>query len=791
MRKKHFHEAITLFNLVEREEEVREAVLVGRGIAHSLLGHHRLALSDFSTGVKLFPNNAELWRRRGLLHAGMGKRREAMADLSRSLDLDPANQEALLHRGTLHFHLHDYWAAIRDFSTLHNARPPDPLLFNALGLALAGAGEWRRAAEVFERGAALFPRAAQLWLEGGRAFKELGAVQPALHALERAVALEESTVAYHRLASLHQLTGDHRAAMESAQRGLRGNPGDIELNHAVASALHAIGDFPSALRQYDHVLSLSAGDTPGAFHVLQFMAFYQREIAAYTVLRLDAPFTAFHLDHHLDVNFREAWVKKLSPWTLFPAYQPIRLTQPILSAASQASLPSLSKQALVVIGEADRIGQRTQYHVDGFFPNRRQYRMAGLAMLDIMQRVASTWHAMASATSSQNNSESHDATSSREATCSPAAALDSEAAAPPASPHSPSPSMPPASPTAPTAATAPDSAVAGSSQKGSNSNRGKGEEGRRRRGRGGNSKSKGRGQGGEVIGGWREVFDSIVRWRQIAEPTDTVAWIDALKNEFEGGFGSITAMAVGPSRNLKYHPLAPRALALLRSRLLQTRLAANAAGSPLPLPTSRLPEIERAEGVGEVHAVVGENFFVTTDCHSLASPGVVLNGTQLTVVHSGAGFDFAIRTPVTPPRWKHFDAELAAAWRDLCAAVLDRALETADAARYRQRIQENILRIGYYWYQFMPLTRGSAMVGLIAVLGLSMAAGMLTTAPIPHGMQVDWEAILVPHFAAFNASVAPWLYAPATVLAAPSHLPLVAHVLPSTRHVIAALNHQG
>ncbi|CAI5482614.1 unnamed protein product [Closterium sp. Yama58-4] len=568
-----------------------------------------------------------------------------------------------------------------------------PLIPGTQGLALAGAGEWRRAAEVFERGAALFPSAVQLWLEGGRAFKELGAVHPALHALERAVALEESTVAYHRLASLHQLTGDHRAAMESAQRGLRGNPGDIELNHVVASALHALGHFPAALRQYDHVLTLSAGDTPGAFHVLQFMAFYQREIAAYTVRSLDAPFTAFRLDHDLDLNFREAWVKKLSPWTLFPAYQPIRLTLPILSAASQASLPSLSKQALVLIGEADRIGQRTQYHVDGFFPNHRQYRMAGLAMLDIMQRVASTWQAMASATSSQNSSASYD--------------------------------------------------------------------------------------------------PSIVRWRQIAEPTDTVAWIDALKNEFEGAFGSITAMAVGPSRNLKYHPLAPRALALLRSCLLATRLAANAAGLPLPLPTSRLPEIERAESVGEVHAVVGENFFVTTECHSLAFPGKVLNGTQLTVVHSGAGFDFAIRTPVTPPRWKQFDAELTAAWRDLCAAVLDRAPETADATRYHQRIQENILRIGYYWYQLMPLTRGSAMVGLIALLGLSMAAGMLPTAPIPRAMQVDWEAILEPHFAAFNASVAPWLYAPATVLAAPSHLPLVAHVLPTTRHVIAALNHQG
>ncbi|CAI5985195.1 unnamed protein product [Closterium sp. NIES-64] len=38
------------------------------------------------------------------------------------------------------------------------------------------------------------------------------------------------------------------------------------------------------------------------------------------------------------------------------------------------------------------------------------------------------------------------------------------------------------------------------------------------------------------------------------------------------------------------------------------------------LPAVGCAQIERAEGVGEVHAVVGENFFVTTECHSLASP---------------------------------------------------------------------------------------------------------------------------------------------------------------------------
>ena len=48
----------------------------------------------------------------------------------------------------------------------------------------------------------------------------------------------------------------------------------------------------------------------------------------------------------------------------------------------------------------------------------------------------------------------------------------------------------------------------------------------------------------------------------------------------------------------------------------------------------------------------------------------------------------------------------------------------------------------YYWYNFMPLARGSAAVGYTTILSLCWAFGMPVSASIPVNYQADWEAIL-------------------------------------------------
>lgn len=73
-------------------------------------------------------------------------------------------------------------------------------------------------------------------------------------------------------------------------------------------------------------------------------------------------------------------------------------------------------------------------------------------------------------------------------------------------------------------------------------------------------------------------------------------------------------------------------------------------------------------------------------------------------------------------------------------------------------IAQRILTYAYYWYNFMPLARGTAACGYTTILSLFWAAGMPVTATIPKDYQVDWEAILAQHPDQFIASVSKWLY---------------------------------
>ncbi len=53
----------------------------------------------------------------------------------------------------------------------------------------------------------------------------------------------------------------------------------------------------------------------------------------------------------------------------------------------------------------------------------------------------------------------------------------------------------------------------------------------------------------------------------------------------------------------------------------------------------------------------------------LAAPPF-LSSSSPQVPNQPDAFEFSIRTPVTPPRWKEFDAELEAAWEAVLQAML-------------------------------------------------------------------------------------------------------------------------
>ncbi|XP_057545021.1 suppressor of RPS4-RLD 1-like [Amaranthus tricolor] len=195
-----------------------------------------------------------------------------------------------------------------------------------------------------------------------------------------------------------------------------------------------------------------------------------------------------------------------------------------------------------------------------------------------------------------------------------------------------------------------------------------------------------------------------------------------------------------------------------------------------------------AESCFDLHKAVGEDFWVSTWCNSMAFEGKQLEGTRITLLKTGErGFDFAIRTPCTPSRWNEFDTEMAMAWEALCNSYCGEAYGSTDFNAL-ENVRDAILRMTYYWYNFMPLSRGSAAVGFVVLLGLCLAANMEFSGSIPEGVQVDWEAILTFSPDSFVESVKKWLYPNMKVTTSWKDYPDVASTLSTTGSVIAALS---
>lgn len=68
-------------------------------------------------------------------------------------------------------------------------------------------------------------------------------------------------------------------------------------------------------------------------------------------------------------------------------------------------------------------------------------------------------------------------------------------------------------------------------------------------------------------------------------------------------------------------------------------------------------------------------------------------------------------------------------------------LVQAFVAEDKPAIAEAALRYAFLWYNFMPLARGTAVVGYITLLAMFLAADMPITSPIPQVGEASREAL--------------------------------------------------
>ncbi len=280
---------------------------------------------------------------------------------------------------------------------------------------------------------------------------------------------------------------------------------------------------------------------------------------------------------------------------------------------------------------------------------------------------------------------------------------------------------------------------------------------------------------------WRQLFGISIRWRQLVSVNDSVWWINGMDQWRElsstDGFGLSTPLVSGSLQVVRYFPYFKRAFKATKKLLLeQYALSPNAT-----------QKIERATTLRGLYNVLNRNFWVTVLLKAGNNSSV--EGTRLVLQSKENGnFEYMIRTPGTPKRWKLYEqildqqfSEFAELWK-YCNGNKTLILEE------KEKIIKKTLKIFFYWVNFAPLARGSAATGYTALFGLLLSFGLkLKNAMMPKGFQADWEAMLDPE-GFISTATSRWMRADQVEFVATEHLPLVSDNIRTFRDMYRAIN---
>jgi tetratricopeptide (TPR) repeat protein len=802
-------EAIAMLDLLMNTHGPSVAPLATRGTARALEGDLTGAVEDFNAAIIEAPNEADFYKRRAQALGALGRDQEALEDLLKAREFasnDLEASETLGEVARIHIKRRDYHRAELNLRAALELNPQATTLLPLLASCQVSQGDLAEGAAMYSSIIESGYNEVDAMINLGMAYKELCKVDEATIMLRRAATAGKGTIAEvnarRLIAQMLQGLGDHLGAVRELDAALKAalNEGQrVELRFLRGACYHAVGLHKLAIE--DYITTLEANPQGLSPEAISFMclAFYQKEMALWGRAHIDDPIECLCLDADLHPEFKELWCKKTPPGPEFVhMYRTIMQNQmPDWSAPrlNPSPAPSVLKELSTA---ADALGAQVQYRHQGFLPNRRQRRMAGFAAIEYAQMLVSAANARKQG--------------------------------------KPLPSIPD---TGSSACARGPSGIGGG----------------------------GRGGSGTHFLGWRDAMELLVKWRQVAEPNDQVLWVDLLtEHEFSSGFGSHTPMFTGQTKCVRYYMNFERALNVAKQVALAQGKVYDAENKPVEFTEEKAVALSKATTAEEFWSAVGVDSWVVVPVQSTTRNGHSMEGTRLTVVNlalrqatqaaaqaeaaaSGKNrgaldadqdgnikklningtpsstttpekkrkdlggqqkklpqaiidqeqphsFEFSIRTPVTPARWVDYDEELTGVFETLIQALADgNQPDVADAA----------LRFVYYWYNFMPLARGSALCGYVSLLGTFLAAEMPIRGNIPTSYQTDWEAILESSPEGFITSVGSWLLPPELrenksgrvgeekevvpwPCASATELPQVKEVLATMRERLEALN---
>lgn len=287
---------------------------------------------------------------------------------------------------------------------------------------------------------------------------------------------------------------------------------------------------------------------------------------------------------------------------------------------------------------------------------------------------------------------------------------------------------------------------------------------------------------------WRDMFDIAVKWRRIADPDQPVLWLDEMPAQsLIRGFNNHINLIRGQVINMRYVEYFDKILSFIKERILIFHSANNPRGIlDVKEALEKVQKVEDLLPIMKLNSKTRDGFTVNTKVPSLKDQGKEYDGFTITITGDKIGnILFSVETQTTEERTQLYHAEIESLYKDLTAKgkvlVLSTELGEADV------VCELILSLVYYFYNLVPLSRGSSVVAYSVIMGALMASGKEVTGKIPKGKLVDFEAMTTLGPEAFSKTAKSWVNLTSLD---PSFktLPSVSESFPTLRAMIEVLN---
>ncbi len=193
-----------------------------RAYSRMNLGDDDGALTDLDLAIELDPNASRFHGERALVLARRRDLDRALADVEKALRSDPGHRGDLRLRGWIRAMSGDFERALADYRLAFEGQPMNLTMLADRASAAALAGRYEAAEADFEE--ALRREPSNAWIRARRALY------------------------------LHAARGDHKRAIADCDEALKLSPGHAEASLNRGLSLLALGDFQSAIADFDRAL---------------------------------------------------------------------------------------------------------------------------------------------------------------------------------------------------------------------------------------------------------------------------------------------------------------------------------------------------------------------------------------------------------------------------------------------------------------------------------------------------------------------------------------------------------